>query len=331
MNARLSQKRKHELVNDDHDHFPEISTLNDLIRLSNRRTLRFPFINTKMLWNIRPHLIELNSLIGMESVKETVFSQVIYYLQGLHTRDTEGEYLHTQIIGPPGTGKTTLALIIANIFKELKILKSAGRVNIAHRDDFVAGYVGQTALKTRKLLNDSIGGVLFFDEAYSLGGEDTDVFAKEAIDTMTTFLSEHKEDFCFIIAGYEDDIKKYFFGLNKGLERRFPWKHKIEPYKSNELTLIALKKIKDIKWECDVAEKELFDIIDSNKEYFTNAGGDVETFISKCKIAHSKRVFMLPADCKFKFVVDDFLNGVKMMKENSHKAITNEALFSMYS
>ena len=111
-----------------------------------------------------------------------------------------GEYLHMRIVGSPGTGKTTVATIIANIYKELGILKGDGKVTIAHKDSFVAGYVGQTAIKTKALLKSCIGGVLFYDEGYSMGSEKTDdSFVKEAIDALVSFLSEHKMDFCFII------------------------------------------------------------------------------------------------------------------------------------
>ena len=93
------------------------------------------------------------------------------------------------------------------------ILSKNGPFRIAHRDDFIAGYLGQTAIKTTKLLNSCLGGVLFIDEVYALGSgqEDKDSFSKEAIDTITGFLSDHKNDCCVIIAGYEKEIEDCFF------------------------------------------------------------------------------------------------------------------------
>lgn len=333
MSDNHNRKRKRNVVD---DQLPPINSLSDLIRLSERET-RHININMEALWEIKHHLIELDSLIGMESVKTTILKQVIYYLQGLHLRDIEGEYLHTQIVGPPGTGKTTVAEIIGRIFRDLGILSPYGVMRIIHRDDLIAGYVGQTALKTREVLNSMLGGVLFLDEAYSMGcndHENGDVFAKEAIDTITSFLSEHKEDLCFIIAGYEEDINRYFFSLNKGLERRFQWKHKIEPYKPDELAEIMIKKVKDSRWECAIPKDEITLFIQQNKEYFKNAGGDIENLLSKCKIAHSHRVFTLSADAKFRITKEDILEGLRMMKENAlndGKQDDKEKLTSMYS
>ena len=170
----------------------------------------------------------------MKCLKETVFYQILYYLQNMHLRDNSSEYLHTMIYGTPGCGKTTVAQIIGKIYQTLGVLSRNGIFKIAHRDDFIAGYLGQTATKTQKLLKSCIGGILFIDEVYSLAPRenDKDSFSKEALDTLTAFLSEHKNDFCCIAAGYEEDVENCFFAMNKGLKRRFPWVHKIDNYTS---------------------------------------------------------------------------------------------------
>ena len=121
----------------------------------------------------------------------------------MHSKNRNGEYLHTIITGNPGCGKTSVAKIIGNIYANLKILSRKKNVfKIAYRDDFVAEYLGQTAIKSRKFLESCLGGVLFIDEVYSLGsgsnGEKTDSFAKECIDTLNQNLSENGDKFiCF--------------------------------------------------------------------------------------------------------------------------------------
>lgn len=299
---------------------PPVNSLKDLIEIG--QTIRFyKNLDTIMLWRITPYLEELDQMIGMDSLKETVFYQVIYYLQGMHSRNNNEEYLHTVIYGPPGTGKTTVAKIIGKIYQAMNILSEDGPYKIAYRDDFVAGYLGQTANKTKKLLKSCLGGVLFIDEVYSLApkNSDKDSFAKEAIDTLTGFLSEHKNDFCCIVAGYEEEIRGCFFAMNKGLERRFPWVHRIQEYSSDELYDIFIKMVNDIEWDISVQKKELVQIFEQNKIYFQNAGGDIETFLSKCKMMHSRRVFSMPIEYKFVLIKDDIVKAMEFMKKNNTK------------
>lgn len=219
------------------------------------------------------------------------------------------------------THNTTVAKIIGNLYKNLQILSKDGEFKTATRDSLVAGYLGQSAIKTKKFLHSCIGGVMFIDEAYSLGPgkADSDSFSKEVIDTMCGFLSENKTNFCCIIAGYEKQVKSCFFSVNPGLERRFPWVHTIEEYTNDDLTEIFLKMIKDCNWFIDssVEKKYISEFFKDNKELFKNAGGDVETFISKCKMTHSKRVFGLDKNLRFILNKEDIKNTLEML--NKHK------------
>ena len=150
--------------------------------------------------------------------------------------------------GPPGTGKTEVAKIMGKIFSNLGVLKKNTFKKVT-REDLVAGYLGQTSLKTKDVIKECIGGVLFIDEAYALGNkEKRDSFSKESIDTICEALSDYKKDFMCIIAGYEQELKDCFFGYNPGLESRFTWKFKIDDYSSKELRLIFEKKVIDCGW-----------------------------------------------------------------------------------
>ena len=297
---------------------PPINSIADLIELGQSIKL-YKNLDNVMLWRITPYLEELDKLVGMQSLKESVFYQILYYIQGMHSRNQSEEYLHTVLLGPPGTGKTTVAQIIAKIYQGLGILSKDGPFKIAHRDDFIAGYLGQTSIKTQRLLKSCLGGVLFIDEVYALGPgqEDKDSFSKEAIDALTGFLSEHTNDFCCIAAGYEKDIEKCFFAVNPGLESRFQWKHTIDPYSSTDLAEIFMRKVSDINWEVAVEKEDVDKIIDKHKDLFVSAGRDVINFITKCKIVHARRVITLDKKHKFVLVQEDLENGIGMMRKNT--------------
>ena len=297
---------------------PNVENIKDLIVIGETSKF-YKNIDVLMLWDILPYLKDLDNMIGMESVKETIFYQVIYYLQNMHTKNKNEEYLHTVIMGSPGCGKTSLARVIGLIYKNLGILSRRGSFVTATREDFIGEHLGATAIKTAGLLHDCLGGVLFIDEVYSMGPgqKDKDSFSKEAIDTICSFLSDHKNDFCCIIAGYEHEIKKCFFSVNPGLERRFPWVHKIDKYTDENMADIFLKLVIDIKWNVDASMEKVFivDFFKDNKDFFKNFGGDIETFISKIKMAHSKRIFCMDKVNKFIINKKDILTGLIMLKK----------------
>jgi SpoVK/Ycf46/Vps4 family AAA+-type ATPase len=306
---------------EDKDIDVDINSLKDLIDMIENNPLVDNInynIDMKSMNEIKPHLIELNNMIGMKELKDNVIEQIIYFSQGLHVspNKNEGDFMHTVIYGPPGTGKTEVAKILGNIYSKLGILKNNIFRKVT-RADLIAGYLGQTAIKTKDVITSCIGGVLFIDEAYSLGNEEKrDSFSKECIDTLCESLSDNKDKLMVIIAGYEKELDNCFFNLNQGLNSRFPWRFKIDKYTSEELKDIFVNKIKRNGWSL-----EKNDIIDTkwfekHIHYFKYYGRDMETLFAKTKIAHAKRVFCKPKSNKKILNFEDINKGFKMFISN---------------
>jgi SpoVK/Ycf46/Vps4 family AAA+-type ATPase len=281
-------------------------------------------INMDALHKIKQPLTDLNNMIGMKNLKENIVDQIIFYIQNLHTLKSDitgNDFMHTVIYGPPGTGKTEIAKIIGSIFSKMGVL-SKGTFKKVTRADLIAGYLGQTALKTRDVVKECLGGVLFIDEAYALGNEEKrDSFSKECIDTLCEALSDHKDNLMVIIAGYEKDLNSCFFEYNQGLKSRFTWRFKTDEYDSEDLYNIFLKKINDSNWK--LAENSEIDVkwFKQNKTIFRFYGRDIETLFAKTKIAHSRRVFCLDPSVKKYLTIKDLDKGLEIYLKNEE---TNE-------
>jgi hypothetical protein len=190
--------------------------------------------------------------------------------------------------------------------------------------------LGQTALKTKGVINDCLGGVLFIDEAYSLGTkENGDSYAYECIDIICESLSDHKDDLMVIIAGYKDELNDNFFAMNKGLSSRFVWRFHIDNYTATELREILLQKISDSGWNLDENANLTVQWFEKNFKNFKNYGRDMELLLFYVKISHGKRIYGKDVNLRKKISTADLEDGLKMFLENKTKKESTE-IFGLY-
>ena len=227
-----------------------LKNIDDLIEIGNKYLKGYycPYtiynINVRKLGCLVNPLNKLKKMVGMDNIKHDVFNLLLYQLQEF---DNSKDMLHTIIEGEPGVGKTELAKILSEIYQEMGYCNNE-IIKFVKRSDLIGGYLGQTAIKTQKVLDECKGGILVIDEAYSLGNSDkTDSYSKECIDTLTRFLSESPDTIVFIM-GYKEALQRCLFNHNKGLERRFTYRFSIDKYLPNQLKQILIKIIKENNW-----------------------------------------------------------------------------------
>ncbi len=220
---------------------------------------------------------ELDELIGLKSVKHDV--EELIGLAKVRKMREEKEMkavpvsLHLVFSGNPGTGKTTVARILAKLYKEIGIL-SGGQLVETDRSGLVAGYVGQTAIKTQKKIEEAMGGVLFIDEAYTLNQEGEN-YGQEAIDTILKAMEDHRDKFVVIVAGYTE-LMKSFIESNPGLRSRFNKFFEFPDYTADELQQIFMMQCNKYQYklteEAEAAACERIIKMEAEKdENFANA------------------------------------------------------------
>ena len=253
-----------------------------------------------------------NGIIGLDYVIKEMFA--IYALmqinkikikQGLPIKK---QALNMIFYGNPGTGKTTVARKVADMFRDIGYLSKGHLIEI-DRSDLIGEYVGQTSIKTKRILEQARGGVLFIDEAYSLYNEDYHDFGNEAIDIILKFVEDHHEDFIVILAGYKEKIE-VMLDNNKGLNSRFPLKLFFDDYSIIELKQIFAATIKMNGYELTTGlEKKIYQYLNElgkkNSLLLKFNGRFVRNTVENIIRHHDMRIYLDKRNMNNLLVLDD--------------------------
>jgi hypothetical protein len=303
----------------------KVNNINDLIKLGElyhcKRRQTYMGIDLKRLHKLRSPLGKLNRMIGLKNIKENIVNQIVYFLSGL--QDGNDDMMHTIIEGPPGCGKTEVGRILGDVYMSMGLLEK-NVFRIVKRSELIGKYLGHTSRQTQSVIDSCSGGVMFIDEAYSLGdNEGRDSFSKECLDTLNQNLSDNKGKFLCIIAGYTDALDRNFFAFNEGLRRRFTFKYVIDKYTHDELRDIFLLKVREMGWKI-ASDVHLDEFFKENYEAFPHYGGDMETLFLNIRICHGRRIFCLDKEKNRKILNnEDFKEGFKVF--SGHRKINSEA------
>ena len=246
-------------------------------------------------------MAQLESLVGLDEVKKDVKNLVnlmkVRKLRQENDLPVPPMSLHMVFMGNPGTGKTTVARLISGLYAAIGVL-SKGQLVEVDRSGLVAGYVGQTALKTQEAIKSALGGVLFIDEAYSLSSGGENDFGREAIETILKAMEDHRDDLIVIVAGYDEPMQK-FLSSNPGLESRFNKYFYFPDYTGEQLLAIFKNQCKKNSYtlspEAEEAAKALFDRLYEQRDDNFGNGRDVRNCFEDMIVRQSNRVAAMEA------------------------------------
>lgn len=241
-------------------------------------------------------LAQLDALVGLDEVKKDVKSLInlmkVRKLRQENDLPVPPMSLHMVFLGNPGTGKTTVARLVGGLYAAIGVL-SKGQLIEVDRSGLVAGYVGQTALKTQEVIKSALGGVLFIDEAYSLASGGENDFGREAIETILKAMEDHRDDLIVIVAGYNEPMTK-FINSNPGLESRFNKYFYFPDYTGEQLMAIFRGQCKKngytLSADAESAALKLFDELYAERDDNFGNGRDVRNCFEDMVVRQSNRV-----------------------------------------
>ena len=249
-------------------------------------------------------MAQLDSLVGLDDVKKDI-KNLMNLVKVRRLRKENGlpippMSLHMVLMGNPGTGKTTVARIISGLYAAIGVLEKGQLIEV-DRSGLVAGYVGQTALKTQEVIKSALGGVLFIDEAYSLASGGENDFGREAIETILKAMEDHRDELIVVVAGYDGPMEK-FINSNPGLQSRFNKYFYFPDYNGEQLLYIFKGQCKKngyaLTEEAEAEAKAMFEELYENRgENFGN-GRDVRNVFEDTVVRQSNRVAALDAPTK---------------------------------
>ena len=249
-------------------------------------------------------MAQLDSLVGLDDVKKDI-KNLMNLVKVRRLRKENGlpippMSLHMVFMGNPGTGKTTVARIISGLYAAIGVLEKGQLIEV-DRSGLVAGYVGQTALKTQEVIKSALGGVLFIDEAYSLASGGENDFGREAIETILKAMEDHRDELIVVVAGYDGPMEK-FINSNPGLQSRFNKYFYFPDYNGEQLLYIFKGQCKKngyaLTEEAEAEAKAMFEELYENRgENFGN-GRDVRNIFEDTVVRQSNRVAALDAPTK---------------------------------
>ena len=276
-----------------------------------------------VLFELLPCLVELNELVGLEKIKQSIVDFVLLMVQ---RRDILIPNMrHLIIAGPPGCGKTTVATIIGKI---LSVLEGSTTPHIVYgtQSNMIGGFLGQTAPKTEAVIRSAFGGVLIIDEASSLADgrsdQNSDSFSKSCIDTLNRMLSEHGDKFICILAGYKREIYRDILSINPGMERRFSTCFEIGEYSVMDIKQILMKTLTNRKVQFSDGVDIPTGWIKEHKSKLKNTGGDCNIIVDYIMTGHARRMF--GQTNKNRITQEDINNGLEKMSERLRMKSSSE-------